>query len=106
MDATTLLPALKLHARIDTGTEDAGLLLMLTAAAQDVAHAASYTLPTHAIDLPADIQFAIVDQAARTYDARGADDIRPGLSLAASRITSRYRGVKIDQPQQEGEGIA
>jgi uncharacterized phage protein (predicted DNA packaging) len=97
MDATTLLPALKLHARIDGNDEDLGLVRMLVAAAQDVAHAASYELPADALDLPADIQFAIIDQAARTYDARGADDVRPGLSMAASRISARYRGVSIGQ---------
>ena len=103
MDATTLLPALKLHARIAHDDEDAGLALMLDTAAKDVAHAAAYTLPEDTTDLPADIRFAIIDQAARTYDARAADDIRPGLSLAASRIVHRYRGVRIDTAEAEAE---
>lgn len=108
MDATDLLPALKLHARIDTDDEDAGLVLMLIAAAQDVAHAAAYELPEDALDLPADIQFAIIDQAARTYDQRGADEGKPGLSLAASRISARYRGVRIEAANDttEPEGAA
>ena len=103
MDASALIPALKLHARIDTDTEDAGLALMLDTAAKDVAHAAAYTLPEDENDLPADIRFAIIDHAARLYDARGADDAKPGLSLAASRIVHRYRGVRIDTAEAEAE---
>lgn len=95
MDASTLIDAFKLHARIDTDSEEFGLALMLATAAQDVAHAANYTLPESTLDLPADIQFAIIDQAARTYDMRGVDDGRAGLSLAASRIVARYRGVSV-----------
>lgn len=95
MDLTGLIPDLKLHGRIDTDSEDAGLLLMLKAAAADVAHAAGYTLPDLVADLPDDMRFAIVDQAARTYDLRGADEGKAGLSLAASRIVSRYRGVSL-----------
>jgi len=95
MDVTDLLPALKLHGRIDTDTEDGGLVMMLAAAAQDVAHAAAYELPAETLDLPADIKFAIIDHATRLYDARGADDAPRGLSLAASRIVHRYRGVSI-----------
>lgn len=106
MDATELLPALKLHARIDTDDEDAGLVLMLIAAAQDVAHAASYELPAEALDLPADFTFAIIDQAAKAYDQRGADEGKPGLSLAASRITARYRGVSLGVPDTTTEGEA
>jgi hypothetical protein len=103
MDASALIPALKLHARIDQDDELTGLALMLATAAQDVAHAAAYTLPAEVLDLPADIQFAIIDQAARLYDQRGADDGKPGLSLAASRITARRRGVRIDAPEAEVE---
>ena len=103
MDASALIPALKLHARIDTDTEDTGLALMLATAAADVAHAAAYTLPEDTTDLPADIKFAILDQAAKAYDQRAADEGKPGLSLAASRIVHRYRGVRIDTPEAEAE---
>lgn len=106
MDATTLLPALKLHARIDHDDEDMGLVLMLVTAAQDVAAAAAYTLPDEALDLPADIQFAIIDHAAKLYDQRGPDDGRPGLSLAASRIVARHRGVRLCVPDTTTEGEA
>ena len=101
MDASALIPALKLHARIDTDTENAGLALMLDTAAKDVAHAAAYTLPEDTTDLPADIRFAIIDQAAKAYDQRAADEGKPGLSLAASRIVHRYRGVRIDTAEAE-----
>ena len=103
MDASALIPALKLHARIDTDTENAGLALMLDTAAKDVAFAAAYELPEDVLDLPADITFAIIDHAARLYDQRGADDAKPGLSLAASRIVHRYRGVRIDTAEAEAE---
>ncbi len=96
MDVSGLLSAFRLHARLDDdANEDAGLELMLKAAAEDVAHAAAYTLPETVIDLPEDLRFAVVDQATRTYDARGVDDVKPGLSLAASRIVHRYRGVSV-----------
>jgi uncharacterized phage protein (predicted DNA packaging) len=101
MDASTLIPALKLHARIDGPDEDHGLALMLAAAAADVAHAASYTLPADTLDLPADIRFAIIDQAARAYDVRGSDSGPAGLTPAASRIVHRYRGVRIDTPEAD-----
>lgn len=97
MDASVLLPEFKRHARIDHDEEDMGLVLMLVTAAQDVSHAASYTLPADVMDLPADIKFAIIDQAARTYDMRGPDEGMAGLSLAASRIVARYRGVSLGQ---------
>ena len=103
MDASALIPALKLHARIDGFDELEGLALMLATAAKDVAHAAAYELPEDVLDLPADLKFAIIDHAARLYDARGADDVRPGLSLAASRITHRYRGVSLGVPDTEAE---
>ena len=103
MDASALIPALKLHARIDTDTEDTGLALMLATAAKDVAFAAAYTLPEDTTDLPADIRFAIIDQAAKAYDQRAADEGKAGLSLAASRIVHRYRGVRIDTAEAEAE---
>ena len=68
----------------------------VSAAAADVASAAEYDMPEDANDLPADLRFAIIDQVALLYDARGCDTDRPlGLSLAASRIVARYRGVRI-----------
>ena len=95
MDIADLLADTKMRARIDDTIEDDAILLLLTAAAGDVAYAASYTLPDDAVDLPDDMRFAIVDQAAKMYDQRGPDEGKPGLSLAASRIVARYRGVAI-----------
>lgn len=97
MDASVLLPDLKLHGRIDHNDEDAVLELMLATAAQDVSHAASYTLPADVTELPADMRFAIIDHAAKLYDMRGPDEGMAGLSLAASRIVARYRGVSLGQ---------
>lgn len=98
--ASNLLSAAKGHARIDFIDDDDVLLLMLTAAAADVAAAAEYTLPASAADLPDDLRFAIIDQAAMLYDGRGGDTERPvGLSLAASRIVARYRGVRASKPE-------
>lgn len=45
--------------------------------------------------IPADLALAIMDQAARLYDLRGAEDGVQGLSLAASRIAARYRRVAV-----------
>lgn len=97
--AADLLTSAKLHARVDFDEDDGLLELMLTAAAADVAGAAEYALPAAGTDLPEDLRFAIIDQAAMLYDARGADTERPvGLSLAASRIVARYRGVRASKP--------
>ena len=96
MDVFDLLSDAKAHARVDHHDDDAGIVLMLSAAAADVAAAAEYDLPEDANDLPADLRFAIIDQLALLYDARGGDTDRPiGLSLAASRIVARYRGVRM-----------
>jgi len=96
MDVFDLLFDAKAHARVDHHDDDAGIVLMLSAAAADVAAAAEYALPEDAGDLPADLRFAIIDQVALLYDARGGDTDRPvGLSLAASRIVARYRGVRM-----------
>ena len=96
MDVFDLLSDAKAHARVDHYDDDAGIVLMLSAAAADVAAAAEYDLPEDADDLPADLRFAIIDQVALLYDARGGDSDRPvGLSLAASRIVARYRGVRM-----------
>lgn len=94
MNSAALLDDCKLHCRIDFSDDDSDLLLMLTASAADVAHAANVTLPADVVDLPDDLRFAILDQVAMLYDARGNSTDRPtGLSLAASRICARYRGV-------------
>ncbi|WP_151720483.1 head-tail connector protein [Gemmobacter serpentinus] len=99
MNVSDLLIAAKLHARIDFNDDDDGLLLILAAAAGDVAHAAEYTLPPAAADLPDDLRLAIIDQAAMLYDARAQDTERPvGLSMAAARIVARYRGVRLCLP--------
>ncbi|MCT4333787.1 hypothetical protein MU516_13025 [Paracoccus sp. YLB-12] len=45
--------------------------------------------------IPADLQLAISDHAARLYDMRGADDAPQGLSIAAARIAARHRRVAI-----------
>ena len=97
MDVSSLLPAFKLHARIDHSDEDTGLILMLQAAASNVAYAASYTLPALASALPDDLRFAVIDQATNTYEHRGDDAGRPGLCVSASRIVARYRGVSIGE---------
>ena len=99
MDA--LLPDAKLHARVAHDDDDAGLALMLETAAQDVAHAAGIELPDTTGELPDDLRFAIIDQAAQTYDQRGPDEGKPGLSLAASRIVARYRGVSLGPVDEE-----
>jgi hypothetical protein len=95
MDVTSLVPAFKLHARVTHSEEDAAIVLMLAAAAGDIAHAANYTLPDDVMDLPRDVEFAIIDHATKLFDARGADEGLAGLSLAASRIVARYRGVSL-----------
>ena len=102
MNTSDLLTDTKLHARIDGDYDDTGLMLMLASAAGDVAHAAAYTLPADAADLPDDLRLAIIDQAAMLYDARGGDTERPaGLSMAAARIVARYRGVRLCTPVTE-----
>lgn len=96
--AINLLSQAKLHARVDHDDEDVTFFAMLEAAIGDVAHAAAYTMPATAAELPADLTFAICDQAAMLYEARGGatERERPlGLSLAASRICARYRGVSL-----------
>ncbi|MDR5650978.1 head-tail connector protein [Ruixingdingia sedimenti] len=104
MNLSDLLTAAKLHARVDHDEDDPDMLLMLAAAAGDVAHAAEYTLPALAADLPADLKLAIIDQAAMLFDARAQDTERPvGLSLAAARIVARYRGVRLCLPPPAAE---
>lgn len=45
-------------------------------------------------DIPADLQYAVIDHASRLYEMRGADDGEQGLSVAAARICARYRRVR------------
>lgn len=47
-----------------------------------------------AADIPADLQLAIIDHAARLYDLRGAAEGQQGLSIAAARICARHRQVR------------
>lgn len=95
MEVSALLEPAKHHARIDGDDDYAAVVLMLAVAAADVLAAAEYPAPENAVDLPNDLQFAICDQVAMLFDARGGDTERPvGLSLAASRITARYRRVR------------
>ena len=102
MNVAELLPDAKLHARVAHDDDDDGLALMLETAAQDVAHAAGIDLPDTTAELPDDLRFAIIDQAAMLYDARGGDTERPvDLSLAASRIVARYRGVSLGPVDEE-----
>ncbi|ABA79384.1 hypothetical protein GQF56_06075 [Rhodobacter sphaeroides] len=101
MSNPDLLSATKALARIDLSDEDATLELMIAAAQADVLAAAGYTLAEGA-SLPSDLAYAICDQAAMLFDARGGTEDRPmGLSLAASRIVSRYRGVRVCLPTSE-----
>lgn len=95
MDISGLFAEMKLHGRIDGDIEDANLVLMLDAAAGDVASRAGYTLPADLADLPKDMRFAIIDQAVAIYDDRGDSDTMRGLTVAASRIVARYRGVSL-----------
>lgn len=90
------LAAAKLHARIDGNDEDEALSLMLEAATADVLGAAGIRAPEDLETLSDDLRLAICDQAAMLYDERGpaTERDRPrGLSLAASRIVARHRGV-------------
>ncbi|MGD9916916.1 MAG: head-tail connector protein [Paenirhodobacter sp.] len=98
--ATELLSQAKSHARVDHDDEDATIALMLATALADVAHAAAFGLPATLAELPADLQFAACDQFSLLYDNRGGvtERDRPlGLSLAASRICARYRGVSLGE---------
>lgn len=96
MNMNELLAGAKLHASVSDDDNDADSLLMLSAAAGDVAHAANYEMPEAASDLPDDLKFAIFDQFAMLFDARGGDTDRPeGLSMAAARVAARYRGVSL-----------
>lgn len=44
--------------------------------------------------VPDDLQLAIMEQAAFTYDNRADPDAKPGLVPAAARICARYRRVR------------
>ena len=58
-----------------------------------VSYPAGFGVTVEAI--PEDLQLAIMDQAAKLYDLRGAEDGKQGLSLAASRIAARHRRVAV-----------
>ncbi|PTV95856.1 gp6-like head-tail connector protein [Rhodobacter aestuarii] len=97
--ASIQLSQAKLVARVDGDDEDAALMQMLEAAQGDVLAAANYTAPEDGA-LPDDLAFAIYDQCSMLYDNRGGatERDRPlGLSLAASRICARYRGVSLGE---------
>lgn len=93
--ALDLLATAKAHARVDHDDDDTGLALMLKTAIAEIEGAANITIADDLAEVPHDLVFAICDQAARLYDLRGAEDGAQGLSLAASRIVARYRGIAI-----------
>lgn len=45
--------------------------------------------------VPDDLQLAVLEQAAFTYDNRGSVDVKPGLMPAAARIAARYKRVRL-----------
>lgn len=45
--------------------------------------------------VPEDLQLAVMEQAAFTFDHRADPDARPGLVPAAARILARYRRVAL-----------
>lgn len=103
--SASLFNAFADRARIDAGhaaemaTE---ITALLAAAVADVCAAAGMEVPDDLSTLPADLAFAITDHAALLFEARASVTTRNrplGLSLAASRITSRYRGVRADVPE-------
>lgn len=75
----TLRPSIRFN------TRPLGALLRIT-------YTAGYGEDT--ADVPADLQLAINDHAARLYDLRGAEDGPLGLSTAAARIVARYKRVR------------
>lgn len=96
--ATELLSQAKAHARIDSDDEDDTLLAMLATALADVLAAANVTAPATLAELPDDLAFAVCDQTAMLFDARGGatERDRPrGLTMAATTICARYRGVSV-----------
>jgi hypothetical protein len=94
MDVSGLVTATMLRARVDSEDDYNDLERAVQAALLDVYGAANLDVPDEPDDIPEDLFFAITDQATMLYDARGGDTDRPlGLSLAASRIVARHRGV-------------
>lgn len=98
------------RARIDAGHAAemaAEIDSLLAAAVADVLSAAGVEAPEDLGGLPDDLQFAITDHAAMLFEARASVTTRNrplGLSLAASRIAARYRGVRADVPESaQGE---
>jgi len=98
------------RARIDAGhaAETATEInAVLAAAVADVLSAAGMEVPEDLGDLPDDLQFAITDHAALLHEARASVTTRNrplGLSLAASRIAARYRGVSLGAPESAQGG--
>ena len=101
MNVNPLLAEAKDLARVVGTHEDSTVLAMLTAAAGDVLHAAGVTAPESAAELAGDLRHAICDQAAAMYDLRGDVTSRPGLTVAASRVVARYRGVSLGAADAE-----
>lgn len=100
MDTGWLLREAKEHARVDFCDDDVTLELMLQAAVADVLGAANIPVPDNIDDIPGDLRFAICDQTAMLYDVRSVATTRDrplGLSLAASRIAARHRGVALER---------
>ncbi|WP_417257167.1 hypothetical protein [Celeribacter halophilus] len=94
MDVSGLVTATMLRARVDSEDDYNDLERAVQASLLDVYGAANLDVPDEPDDIPEDLFFAITDQATMLYDARGGDTDRPlGLSLAASRIVARHRGV-------------
>lgn len=108
--STSLFNAFADRARIDAGhaaemaTE---INALLAAAVADVLAAAAVAVPDDLAELPADLAFAVTDHAAMLFEARASVTTRNrplGLSLAASRITARYRGIRADVPESAQDG--
>jgi hypothetical protein len=94
MDVSGLVTATMLRARVDSEDDYNDLERAVQVSLLDVYGAANLDVPDEPDDIPEDLFFAITDQATMLYDARGGDTDRPlGLSLAASRIVARHRGV-------------
>lgn len=65
----------------------------VSAEALIVTYPAGYGLDGSSI--PHELRFAIADQVASTYDARGLVDGPQGMSLATTRIAARNRRIKL-----------
>ena len=103
MDVSSLLYLAKDLGRITDTAEDHVIVAMLEAAAGDVLHRANITPPETVAALPEDLQHAICDVALRAYDERGDSAGKPGLTVTAARIASRYRGVSLGAANINGD---